>query len=217
MLKYVFAFVLAACAAPAQQRDFLTADEADQIREAQEPNIRLKLYVHFAQQRLDQVQQLMKEQKPGRAGMVHDLLDQYGQIIDAIDVVADDALVRKADISVGMKAVADAEKEFVPILEKVRDSAPKDIARYEFVLTQAIDTTQDSLDASQEDLGKRAGEATARDERDKKSIESMSQPKDAEAKREDSKQAADEQTKRKKPTLLRKGETVKGQRSQKQQ
>lgn len=206
------ALLLLCLAAPAlvAQKDFLTADEADQVREAQDPNDRLKLYTVFARQRLDQVQRLVKDQKPGSAGMIHDLLEEYNKIIDAADTVADDALQRKADITAGIGAVNSAEKEFLPALEKIRDSNPKDIGRYEFMLSQAIDTTRDSLETSSEDLGKRSTEVADRERREKKEREAMMQPKDLEErKKAEAKQAAEEKTKRKKPTLLKKGETVK--------
>ncbi len=211
-MKAVLLFLSLCPAALYAQKDFLTADETDQIREAQDPNDRLKLYTVFARLRLDQVQTLIKEQKPGRAGMVHDLIEEYNHIIDAIDTVADDALERKLDISLGIKAVASAEKGFVPALESIRDANPSDLGRFEFVLTQAIEATRDSLELSGVDLSKRSSEVAERQKREKKEREGLMQPKDLEAKKAaEAKEANAEVNKRKKPTLLKPGEKAKNQ------
>src|ERR1700727_4092273 len=167
-MRYLAILLVCAACGFAQERDFLTADEIDQIREIQEPNARLKLYVLFARQRLALLQQFLSTEKPGRSALIHDTLEQYTHIIEAIDTVADDALVHKAQLDVGMKEVATAEAEMLTKLQKIEDSAPKDLARYEFALKNAIDTTSDSKELSEEDLHTRAGEGAAQDKNDNK-------------------------------------------------
>jgi len=206
----VLMLALALAAAPWQaQRDFLTADEADQIRQIQEPNERLKLYLQFARQRLELARHALREAKPGRAALVHDALEDYERIIDAVDTVIEDALKRKLPVEEGIKAVAEAEKQFLAILEQIEQSRPRDLDRYEFALSQALDTTRDSLELAQQDLDRRAEEVAAREQREKKELEALMQPKDLEEKRAAEKKAEAEQQKRKAPTLLRKGETLK--------
>jgi hypothetical protein len=188
------------------ERDFLTADEADQVRLAQDPNDRLKLYLHFAKQRLNLAQNVLSKEKAGRSILVHDALEEYTQIIDAIDTVSDDALKRKIDIQEGMTAVAAEEKVLLASLQRIEESQPKDLARYEFSLKQAIESTKDSLELSQEDLTARASEVQSKEEKEKKEREAVMQPKDLEEKKATEKKAAETQNKRKAPTLRRKGE-----------
>jgi len=202
-------------AAPlAAQRDFLTADEIDQIKEAQEPNLRLKLYADFARLRVDLVKNLLSKDKAGRSILIHDSLDDYSKIVDAIDTVADSAASRKIDIHLGLAAVAAVEKEMLPVLKRIQESHPKDMERYDFALSQAIETTSDSLDLALEDLGKRGKEVETREEKQRQAVESQMAPveregKQAEAeqkKAEEEKAAQDATTKRKPPTLYRPGE-----------
>jgi hypothetical protein len=195
----------------AQQRDFLTADEVDQIRQAQEPNLRLSLYAKFARQRIDLIKALLSKDKPGRSLMIHDTLDGYTQIISAIDTVADDAIQHKKDVKQGLNAVAAAEKEMLPLLQKIHEAPPKDVDRFEFALKQAIDTTSDSLDGAQEDLGKRTQAVQERADQEKKARRDAMAPTEREAQEAyDKKIAADEakekEKEKKAPTLMRKGE-----------
>jgi hypothetical protein len=204
--RWLLCALLAAAPLLAADRDFLTSDEADQIREAQDPNLRVKLYLHFAKQRLDQVKQLMAKDKPGRSALIHDLLDDYSNIIDAIDTVSDDALQRKKDLAAGMASVREGEKPMLAELQKIQDSNPKDLERYEFVLKQAIDATGDSLELASSDLGKRAAEVQAKEQQEKKTREALATPEEEKAKKAEAQKEASDPARRKPPTLYKPGE-----------
>ena len=145
--------------------------------------------------------------------MIHNLLEDYSKIIDAIDTVSDDALKRKLAIDEGTAAVAKEEKEMLEVLEKLSEGRPKDYSRYEFVLKQAVEATADSLEQAKTDLAARAKDVQVRAAEEKKEREAVMQPKDLEEKRaEEKKAAAAESKQRKPPTLRRKGEAAPGEK-----
>ncbi len=191
------------------ERDFLTAAEVDQIRLVQEPNERIQLYLAFAKQRVARIGQAIAQEKPGRSVFVHDLLEDFTKVIEAMDTVSDDALRRKRDISIGTQAIAGANKDFLAHLEKIRDSEPKDISRYQFVLDGAIDATRDSMELAQEDLKNRSGQVLSKVDKEQKDREALMRTEDVEAKRTAEKKDKEVEQKRKAPTLRRKGEPAK--------
>src|SRR5258708_3924832 len=202
-MKFWAAFLITV-ASFGQSRDFLMADEIDQIPEAQDPHAPLIVYVTFARQRISLLNQLLSKEKAGRAALIHDTLEDYTHIIEAIDTVADDALKRKVPLDEGMKLVAAAEKDMLETLQKIEESEPKDMPRYEFALKTAIDTTSDSKELSEEDLNTRTGEVVAKDQKEKEAKDAMLGAKEKEAKQTADKKETE--TKRKAPSLYKPGE-----------
>lgn len=212
MTKTLLLILFSVCAqlpSVAQDRDFLSADEIDQLRNTQEPNARMKLYLKFAHERVALIEKLAAKDKPGRSGLIHDTLEDYGNIVEAIDTVADDALKRGLPINEGVAAVAASEKKLLESLEKIQGMPLSDLPRYQFALTQAIETTQDSIDLSSEDVGKRGAEVAAQERKDKQERDAnLSETERAENAKT---QATDESKKRKAPTLLKPGEKLPNQ------
>ena len=104
----------------------------------------------------------------------------------------------------------EAFQKMLPELQKIRSGRPKDLERYDFALKNAIETTSDSLDSAEQDLGKRIKDVEARQAKERKERQASMTPaeksaqKNADQKAEDKKTA--EQNQRKAPTLMRPGE-----------
>jgi hypothetical protein len=204
-MRVVWILLLLAATAWAQgQRDFLSEDEADQIRLIQEPNERLLLYVKFARLRLELVKQTLAVDKPGRSRLIHNNLEDYSRIIEAMDNVIDDALARKVDVQKAVALLADYEKKFLVTLEEFNAKQTKDRYLYEFVLKDALEATQDSLEESQHDLRARTERVLDEDRTEKKKLESMMTVKDQQERK--AAEQKEEKKARKVPTLRRKDE-----------
>lgn len=207
-MRFLLALLLLAAPAAAQ-KDFLTNDEADQLRIAQEPDVRLQLYLRFARQRVDLLEQLFAKPKTGRSGMIHDTLEQFTQIIEAIDNNIDDAIRHQRPIA-SLASVAKAEREMVAALEKFSALEAADRGRYQFALDQAIETASDSAELSEQDIRTRTHDVEQREVDIRKERETMLAPeRKAELEKEKTKIEAEKQgvaPGKKRPSLYKPGE-----------
>lgn len=192
-------------------KDFLTGHEADEIRATQDPEKRIDRYLHFARLRLELVRQALEVEKPGRSVLIHRNLEEYGRIIETVDIVVDDALAREIDLAEVMPKIVEVEQEYLDALNKIQKNPAADHERYQFVLEDAIEITSDSIEIAQEDLGVRAAEIREADARDRKQREEQMTPErraDVKAVEKAAEKKEDEY-KRKRPSLLKPGEAEK--------
>ncbi len=148
------------------RHDPLTEAEADQMREvAQEPDKRLKLVIKFAQARLQAIEQLRGDPKmaEGRGKQIHDLLQDFTELVDEIGDNEDMYARQKADISKPIGQVIIADSDFQLKLRALKQAAadPKyaqEAKQYEFALQDAMDAVDSNEQDSRELLDQLARE-----------------------------------------------------------
>jgi hypothetical protein len=132
-------------AAGQPQKDYLSAVEADKIRDAETPNERIKLFLNFADDRLKKFQYELEHPSSNRhADMLNSLLNAYiGCVDDASDLIQL-GLEKQDNIRQGIDLMTSRTKEFLVVLEKISTDGP-DREIYKENLDDAIEGTRDAM------------------------------------------------------------------------
>jgi hypothetical protein len=143
--------VLLLAGTAAGRHEVLTDLEIDKLRDtAMEPDLRLKLYIEFARDRLATLEKVRSDPKVAdRAQETHDRLQDFLDLFDEFGENIDNYADRKADLRKVLKLIIEADTEFQAKLRALKDSsdAAKDEARrYEFVLSDALDAVDSGVE-----------------------------------------------------------------------
>ncbi len=143
--------LLSLSAAWSQRRhDPLTSAEIDQLRDtAQDPNVRLKLYLQFARTRLAAVEQVRSDPKvTDRGAEIHTRLRDFVEVYDELNDNIDTYVDRKEDLRKVLKAIIEGDTEFQARLRALKDAgdtSKEDAQKYQFSLSEALDTVDSSI------------------------------------------------------------------------
>jgi hypothetical protein len=138
-----------ALAKSSQQKDYLSALEADKIRDAETTNDRVKLFLTFADDRLKKFQYELDHPSPSKhEDMLNALLNAYvGCVDDAADLIQL-GIHKQENIRKGIDLMAARTKEFLAILEKLSSGGPE-LEIYKDNLDDAIEGTRDAMNEAE--------------------------------------------------------------------
>jgi hypothetical protein len=132
------------------RREPLTETEIGELRDAaQDPEIRLNLFVKFARTRLTALEQLNSDPKAtDRAQKIRENLQDFVDIYDELNDNIDTFLDRKSDLRKPLKVVIEGDNEFQAKLRALKSSAegrPAEATTFEFLLSTALDSVDTSV------------------------------------------------------------------------
>ena len=131
---------------PAQaQDDYLSEGEIDAIRDAQEPDKRMILWMDLAQLRIDAVKKAVDTFKAESGRAIQTSLDEYIHIMESLDSTIQDARERRVPLDKGLKDVETRATLYLNYLRTLDSDAIPGYRDFEYTLEEALDMTRDEL------------------------------------------------------------------------
>ena len=180
----------------AQNGDFLTDEEQDKLREAQEPSERIQLYLDFEQVRLARFETARSNPAVTTEDIgkyLNGLLSQFVSIDEELKSWIEDHYDRNADMRQGLRAVLEAGATQLEQLRRIQQSPDATAPAYADTLRDAIDDLTDTLDGATKALGEQQKKFATEKEQQKADAQEAKQRA-----KEDKKRAKEEQKLRKK-------------------
>jgi septal ring factor EnvC (AmiA/AmiB activator) len=135
----------------AQTRATLTDEEAEQLRDAQDPSQRVEVYVALAQSRLDQFaafRERTHDPKYDNGGYLDKLLGQYIAIDDEMKDWIDLQYQRGGDLRKGLRVLLDQGPQQLTVLRHIQETPDSLAPDYRDSLRDAMDDLSDALDGA---------------------------------------------------------------------
>jgi hypothetical protein len=132
-------------------KDYISAVEADKIRDAETPDQRIKLFLTFGADRIKKIEYELGRPEPSgrRDELLNGLINSYtGCIDDAADLI-DLAVEKQQDIRAGIKEMQTRGPEFLAYLKGLAAQG-KAAEPYQDNLEDSIDATVDAMKSADE-------------------------------------------------------------------
>jgi hypothetical protein len=149
-MKHFFRTIVAATAcivllqalhARAQKGDFLSDEEEDALRDAQDPGLRIEVYLKLQQARLDQIPDTRTSPEK-----THVLLSQYLSLNEEMKDWIQNAYDHHGDMRKGLRTLLDQGPQQLDLLKQIGMWPETAGAVYERDVHDAIDSMTDALD-----------------------------------------------------------------------
>jgi hypothetical protein len=134
-----------------QKQEFLTDEEQDKLREAQDPSQRIEVYLALAQARLERFQDFRKKPADPRynnGAFLDSLLDQYVALHDELKNWIDDQFERQGDMRRGLRSLLERGAKQMEELRRIHESPDPFASEYGNTLRDAIEDLSDTLDGA---------------------------------------------------------------------
>src|SRR4030081_2705939 len=129
-----------------EQKDYLSALEAEKIRDAETTNDRVKLFLTFADDRLKKFQYELEHPSGTRhIDMLNSLLNAYGGCVDGAEDLIQLGIEKQENIRAAVDLMASQSKAFLAVLEKLSAASGPDLEAYKSNLDHAIEITRHAM------------------------------------------------------------------------